>query len=385
MGYTYDLSGRVNSEWCQPCDGTYTGWGGGYVFLAGQMFAQYTDGTVYFTQTDHLGSTRLLTSSVTPISIVACYDYYPFGEIISCGATGDQSQKFTDYLRDSETNLDDANARYFASSLGRYMSPDPSGLYFADPTDPQTLNLYSYVRNNPLEFVDPFGLTTCDAEGNNCTDTVTVNGGDGCDLLCQLWFNIFYGNINYLSVASLTPPAPYAGLGGGGGTGGPSGPQSQAPCAEPNFLQKAEISVLGKVSTWLGKTVGIGAGGSAGAGYILGGAGAVSRFLIVSPNGQPAFLTTVGANTVPVGPTYGLGAFGGLQFTVSDAQSPSQLSGWGVTLGAAGGGAVLGGGGDFGVSSGGTWQFTGTVGAGAGGEGGAMLYENSGVTSLCTQ
>jgi hypothetical protein len=46
--------------------------------------------------------------------------------------------------------------------MGRFSSPDPSGLYYADPTNPQTLNLYSYVVNNPLRFVDRTGLTICD-------------------------------------------------------------------------------------------------------------------------------------------------------------------------------------------------------------------------------
>ena len=38
------------------------------------------------------------------------------------------------------------------------MSPDPSQLYYADPTNPQSLNLYGYVMNNPLTVVDPTGL-----------------------------------------------------------------------------------------------------------------------------------------------------------------------------------------------------------------------------------
>jgi hypothetical protein len=41
--------------------------------------------------------------------------------------------------------------------MGRFSSPDPSGLFFADPTNPQSLNLYSYVLNNPLTNVDPDG------------------------------------------------------------------------------------------------------------------------------------------------------------------------------------------------------------------------------------
>jgi len=60
--------------------------------------------------------------------------------------------------RDSESGNDYFPARYYASSMGRWTSPDPSGLYLADPENPQTLNLYSYVVNNPLRFVDPDGL-----------------------------------------------------------------------------------------------------------------------------------------------------------------------------------------------------------------------------------
>jgi RHS repeat-associated protein len=60
--------------------------------------------------------------------------------------------------RDQESGNDNFGARYYASSMGRFSSPDPSGLYFADPTNPQSLNLYSYVLNNPLVNVDPDGL-----------------------------------------------------------------------------------------------------------------------------------------------------------------------------------------------------------------------------------
>ena len=41
------------------------------------------------------------------------------------------------------------------------MSPDPSALAYADPTNPQGLNLYSYALNNPLRMVDPSGLVAC--------------------------------------------------------------------------------------------------------------------------------------------------------------------------------------------------------------------------------
>src|SRR5271156_3329106 len=42
--------------------------------------------------------------------------------------------------------------------MGRFLSPDPSGLYYADPANPQSLNLYSYAQNNALSNTDPTGL-----------------------------------------------------------------------------------------------------------------------------------------------------------------------------------------------------------------------------------
>jgi RHS repeat-associated protein len=63
--------------------------------------------------------------------------------------------------RDSESGLDNFGARYDSSSLGRFMSPDWSAkaesVPYADFRNPQSLNLYGYVKNNPLTFTDPDG------------------------------------------------------------------------------------------------------------------------------------------------------------------------------------------------------------------------------------
>lgn len=81
--------------------------------------------------------------------------------------------KFTGKERDSESGNDYFGARYYASSMGRFMSPDPSGLYFADPTNPQSLNHYAYVQNNPLVNVDPNGLD-CIYTSNLTSTSVSV-------------------------------------------------------------------------------------------------------------------------------------------------------------------------------------------------------------------
>src|SRR5579872_4385236 len=72
---------------------------------------------------------------------------------------------FTGKERDAESGNDNFKARYYGSSMARFLTPDPSGIRLSNITDPQQLNLYAYVRNNPLKLVDPTGLDPLD-----CTD-----------------------------------------------------------------------------------------------------------------------------------------------------------------------------------------------------------------------
>jgi RHS repeat-associated protein len=73
--------------------------------------------------------------------------------------------KFTGKERDTESGLDNFGARYFTSNLGRFMTPDwaarPTAVPYAVFGDPQSLNLYTYVENAPLNRVD--------ADGHECT------------------------------------------------------------------------------------------------------------------------------------------------------------------------------------------------------------------------
>jgi RHS repeat-associated protein len=73
--------------------------------------------------------------------------------------------------RDSESGLDDFGARYYSSAIGRFASPDwnanPTPIPYANLAYPQSLNLYSYVQNNPLTFRDPNGHCTVDGEKHN--------------------------------------------------------------------------------------------------------------------------------------------------------------------------------------------------------------------------
>jgi len=153
--YAYDLSNRVSTEFQPGCS---TGcWEASYNYFNGSLLAEYTNGTTYFAQNDHLGSTRLFTG--VDGSGQQSWDYLPFGELIEGGFV--TTHLFTGKERDSESNLDNFGARYDSSSIGRFMTPDWSATVepvpYAKLDDPESLNLYAYVRNNPLTLTDPTG------------------------------------------------------------------------------------------------------------------------------------------------------------------------------------------------------------------------------------
>jgi RHS repeat-associated protein len=75
---------------------------------------------------------------------------------------------FTGKERDSESGLDNFGARYFTSSMGRFMRPDPIMFSKQKLVDPQQWNMYSYARNNPLRFLDPTGKYVCNGTADQC-------------------------------------------------------------------------------------------------------------------------------------------------------------------------------------------------------------------------
>ncbi len=84
--------------------------------------------------------------------------------------------KYTGKERDAESGLDYFGARYYGSALGRWTSPDwsakPEPVPYADLGNPQSLNQYSYVLNNPLGRADADGH--CPAEDQCSKITVTA-------------------------------------------------------------------------------------------------------------------------------------------------------------------------------------------------------------------
>jgi RHS repeat-associated protein len=110
---------------------------------------QYIGTTAYFYTRDHLGSIReMFTGGGT---VVARYDYDPFGRSTTVLGTTPTDFNFTGLYRHSKSNLDLATYRAYDSDLGRWLNRDPMG-------ENGGLNLYGYVRSDPTRLTDPLGL-----------------------------------------------------------------------------------------------------------------------------------------------------------------------------------------------------------------------------------
>jgi len=93
---------------------------------------------------------------------------------------GDPS--FTGQGQDTVAGLYDFPAREY-SYQGRWSSPDPAGLAAVNPSNPQSWNRYAYVMNNPMNSVDPLGLSDCPDLKFTCGDDPgTSTGAPGVDL-----------------------------------------------------------------------------------------------------------------------------------------------------------------------------------------------------------
>ena len=115
-------------------------------------------------------------------SIVQELDYYAFGQAIyvASNPTWNDTHLFIGAEFDSESSLSYFQYRMLSTALGRWTAPDP---VMASPNEPQSLNRYTYVSNNPTNFTDPLGLLqSCVNIGGIrfCVGPVDPTGGPPC-------------------------------------------------------------------------------------------------------------------------------------------------------------------------------------------------------------
>ena len=82
-------------------------------------------------------------------------------------------------LKSESWTRDNFGARYYASTTGRFMTPDwalkPVSMPYAKFGDPQTLNLYTYIENSPLNRIDADGHDSIDISGGMFHTTFGTN------------------------------------------------------------------------------------------------------------------------------------------------------------------------------------------------------------------
>ncbi len=169
--FTYDAFGH-KVEWLENGNyessyvtlGNYklsaTGQTAGYSLypLPGGSFISEGGGWTGIQMADWLGTIRAVANDSADDMQTGAHA--PFGEEYSFTSAYPKPSIFTGQEDDGNDNPTTYYfpERHYASTQGRWLSPDPAGLAAADPSNPQSWNRYAYVLNNPLSYTDPLGL-----------------------------------------------------------------------------------------------------------------------------------------------------------------------------------------------------------------------------------
>ncbi len=138
LGKDYDIVGSTSTK---------------YIFLGDRRLAtKDSSGTLQFIHEDHISSSNVVTDSSG--NQAALLEYDPYGSTVTQTGSANPKHKFTGQEEDSTARLYFYNARYYDPQLGRFVSAD---IFVANPENPQDLNRYSYVNNNPIRYTDPTG------------------------------------------------------------------------------------------------------------------------------------------------------------------------------------------------------------------------------------
>jgi len=103
--------------------------------------------------------------------------FYPWGQSWGTGGALEEERFAKFRQRDVGTGLDYTLNRMYPSWQGRWLTPDPGGRGVVTLDDPQSWNLYAYVRNSPVTVTDPTGLAGC--SGGGTENWLRCNGHNG--------------------------------------------------------------------------------------------------------------------------------------------------------------------------------------------------------------
>jgi RHS repeat-associated protein len=130
-----------------------------YYYAGSQRIAVRVEGDptpanngLFYLLSDHLGSTSVTTDASA--NKVAELRYYPYGQTRYSWNNTPTSHRFTGQVSDDSTGLYFYGARYYDPYLNRWIQPDS---IVPEAGNPQALNRYSFVANNPIKYIDPSG------------------------------------------------------------------------------------------------------------------------------------------------------------------------------------------------------------------------------------
>jgi RHS repeat-associated protein len=123
-----------------------------FIRIGIENFASKKGTNKYFYHNDHLESVNVITDIAG--TRVQLNEYDPWGTVSRSEGAIDPAHRFTGQKLDPETGLYYYGGRYYDAEIGRFISADP---FVQTPLDPQNLNRYSYVVNNPQNYIDPDG------------------------------------------------------------------------------------------------------------------------------------------------------------------------------------------------------------------------------------
>ncbi len=189
-----------------------TGWakpGGIETFIVGgRMIAQSYPTATYFLHANHLHSDTQLTDQSGAVKMDLLY--YPWGQIwLKAGSLLDAH--FAGFQQGAQTFYN-TPTRVYGNTLGRWLSPDPVA---GSIPNPQSLNRYAYVGNNPTSFTDPSGLVRIPGgSGSAGGGSTGTTGGAGTSIGNRPFLSGDYGPIQPLSLGQLLGIPQVGGFGG---------------------------------------------------------------------------------------------------------------------------------------------------------------------------